>query len=40
VTITAGKRTGLYDKNIKAEPTLDWNDIWGRASGQIPVLSS
>ena len=25
----------FYDSNIKAEPTLDWNDIWGRASGRI-----
>ena len=25
----------IYDTNIKAEPKLDWNDIWGRVSGQI-----
>ena len=35
VTITAENAQSFYDKNIKAEPQLDWNDIWGRASGQI-----
>ena len=28
-------RRQFYDENIKAEPQLDWNDIWGRATGQI-----
>ena len=35
VTITSENAQAFYDSNIKAEPTLDWNDIWGRASGQI-----
>ncbi len=35
VTITSENAQTFYDANIKAEPKLDWNDIWGRASGQI-----
>ncbi len=35
VIITADNAQSFYDSNIKAEPTLDWKDIWGRASGQI-----
>jgi ribose transport system substrate-binding protein len=35
VIITAENAQSYYDENIKAEPTLDWNDIWGRVSGQI-----
>jgi ribose transport system substrate-binding protein len=35
VIITADNAQSFYDSNIKAEPKLDWNDIWGRASGQI-----
>jgi len=35
VTITGENAQSFYDSNIKAEPQLDWNDIWGRASGQI-----
>jgi ribose transport system substrate-binding protein len=35
VIITAENAQEFYDQNVKAEPTLDWNDIWGRASGQI-----
>ena len=35
VVITAENAQKFYDENIKAEPKLDWNDIWGRASGQI-----
>ena len=35
VTITAENAQSYYDSNIKAEPSLDWKDIWGRASGQI-----
>ena len=35
VTITSENAQKFYDANIKAEPTLDWKDIWGRASGQI-----
>jgi ribose transport system substrate-binding protein len=35
VIITADNAQKYYDSNIKAEPTLDWTDIWGRASGQI-----
>ena len=35
VTITSENAQAFYDSNVKAEPQLDWNDIWGRASGQI-----
>ena len=35
VVITADNAQSFYDSNIKAEPKLDWNDIWGRVSGQI-----
>ncbi len=35
VIITSDNAQSFYDSNIKAEPTLDWNDIWGRVSGQI-----
>ena len=35
VIITADNAQAFYDSNIKAEPKLDWNDIWGRVSGQI-----
>jgi ribose transport system substrate-binding protein len=35
VIITAENANEFYEKNIKNEPTLDWNDIWGRVSGQI-----
>ena len=35
VTVTAENAQKFYDENIKAEPQLDWADIWGRASGQI-----
>jgi ribose transport system substrate-binding protein len=35
VTITAENAQSFYDENIKAEPKLDWEDIWGRVTGQI-----
>jgi ribose transport system substrate-binding protein len=35
VIITAENAQAFYDTNVLAEPTLDWSDIWGRASGQI-----
>ena len=35
VVITADNAQEYYDNNIKSEPQLDWNDIWGRVSGQI-----
>jgi ribose transport system substrate-binding protein len=35
VTITAENAQSYFDSNIKAEPQLDWKDIWGRVSGQI-----
>ena len=35
VVITSENAQSFYDTNIKAEPTLDWNDIWGRVTGQI-----
>ena len=33
--ITSENAQEFYDTNIKAEPKLDWNDIWGRVNGQI-----
>jgi ribose transport system substrate-binding protein len=35
VPVTAENAQTFYDDNIKKEPQLDWNDIWGRVSGQI-----
>jgi len=35
VPVTAENAQAFYDENIKKEPQIDWNDIWGRASGQI-----
>ena len=35
VVITADNAQSFYDSNIKNEPKLDWNDIWGRCNGQI-----
>jgi ribose transport system substrate-binding protein len=35
VIITSENAQSFYNTNIKAEPSLDWNDIWGRVSGQI-----
>ena len=35
VTITAENAQSFYDSNVKTEPKLDWNDIWGRCNGQI-----
>jgi ribose transport system substrate-binding protein len=35
VIITSDNADKFYEANIKNEPTLDWNDIWGRVSGQI-----
>jgi ribose transport system substrate-binding protein len=35
VIITSDNANDFYEKNIKNEPKLDFNDIWGRASGQI-----
>jgi ribose transport system substrate-binding protein len=35
VIITAENAQSFYNTNIKSEPTLDWNDIWGRVSGHI-----
>jgi ribose transport system substrate-binding protein len=34
VPVTADNAQAFYDANIKASPQLDWDDIWGRASGQ------
>ena len=33
--ITADNAKDYYDKNVTNEEVLDWNDIWGRCSGQI-----
>jgi ribose transport system substrate-binding protein len=35
VVVTAENAKEFYESNIKAEPQLDWNDIWGRTTGQI-----
>src|SRR5436190_8974778 len=35
VVITKDNAQSFYDSNIKSEPKLDWEDIWGRVSGQI-----
>jgi len=35
VIITGDNAQAFYESNIKSEPKLDWNDIWGRVSGQI-----
>lgn len=35
VIITSENAQSYYDTNIKSEPKMDWNDIWGRVSGQI-----
>jgi ribose transport system substrate-binding protein len=35
VIITGENAQTFYDSNVKSEPKLDWNDIWGRVSGQI-----
>jgi ribose transport system substrate-binding protein len=35
VIITTDTAQNFYDANIKSEPKIDWNDIWGRVTGQI-----
>ena len=35
VIITRENAKENYQANVKAEPKLDWNDIWGRVNGQI-----
>ena len=35
VIVTADTAKDYYDKNVVAEEQLDWNDIWGRVTGQI-----
>jgi ribose transport system substrate-binding protein len=35
VIITSENAKEYYETNVKAEPKLDWNDIWGRVNGQI-----
>jgi ribose transport system substrate-binding protein len=35
VVITGDNAKEFYDTNVKAEPKLDWDDIWGRVTGQI-----
>ena len=34
VIVTSGNAEEYYDANIKSEPKMDWNDIWGRVTGQ------
>jgi ribose transport system substrate-binding protein len=35
VIVTADNAKQYYESNIKSEEKLDWNDIWGRVTGQI-----
>jgi ribose transport system substrate-binding protein len=35
IVVTSENAQTFYDSNIKTEPKLDWNDIWGRVTGQI-----
>jgi ribose transport system substrate-binding protein len=35
VIITADNAKQFYESNIKQTPTVDWNDLWGRVTGQI-----
>ena len=35
VPVTSENAKAFYESNIKSEPKIDWNDIWGRATGQI-----
>jgi ribose transport system substrate-binding protein len=35
VPVTSENAQSFYESNIKSEPQLDWNDIWGRVTGQI-----
>jgi ribose transport system substrate-binding protein len=35
IVVTSENARTFYDSNIKTEPKLDWNDIWGRVTGQI-----
>ncbi|HET6518275.1 MAG TPA: sugar ABC transporter substrate-binding protein [Geminicoccaceae bacterium] len=35
VIITRANAEEFYETNIRSEPQLDWDDIWGRVSGQI-----
>ena len=33
--VTSANAKSFYASNIKSEPKLDWNDLWGRVTGQI-----
>ena len=35
VAVTSENAQSFYDENVKTQPTLDWDDLWGRVSGQI-----
>jgi ribose transport system substrate-binding protein len=35
VVVTADNAKSFYEENIKAEPKLDWSNIWDRVTGQI-----
>ena len=35
VLINADNAKDYYDKNVTHEEVLDWEDIWGRCTGQI-----
>jgi ribose transport system substrate-binding protein len=35
VIVTADNAKEYYENNIKKTPSIDWNDIWGRVTGQI-----
>ncbi len=35
VVVTSDNAQKFYESNVKTEPQLDWNDLWGRVTGQI-----
>src|SRR3954452_24237853 len=35
VVVTADNAKEYYENNIKKTPSIDWNDLWGRVTGQI-----
>jgi ribose transport system substrate-binding protein len=35
VVVTADNAKEYYENNIKKTPSVDWNDLWGRVTGQI-----
>jgi len=35
IIVTSDNAKQFYENNIKQAPNIDWNDLWGRATGQI-----